>query len=118
MNIKRLLAVVLSAVMLLGVLTVAYAESGDAVIPEDGDISLDIGAVETVPDETEDAVLVGDINEDGKVDYLDLGALQAQLSGKVTGGNQDACDINADGDVDFLDLSALQAHLTGKRLIA
>jgi len=55
--------------------------------------------------------LVGDINGDGKVDFIDLGILAASygLSEGDTGYNPDA-DLNSDGRVDFIDLGMLAAN--------
>ena len=58
--------------------------------------------------------MLGDINEDGAVDTLDLLALQAHLSGKMKDIFVEAADVNVDGTVDTLDLLALQAYLSGK----
>ena len=59
-------------------------------------------------------VLKGDLNEDGAINFLDLGAMQAHLSGKSLTTNTAAGDLNGDGAINFLDLGALQAHLSGK----
>ena len=118
MNVKKLLAVILAIVMLMGVLPVVYAAAGDSANPEDGDISVDIGDVEQIPEETEPEGVLGDVDNSGVVDFQDLGALQAHLSGKATAPNEAMADINGDGAVDFQDLGALQAHLSGKSPIA
>lgn len=115
MNVKKLLAVVLAVVMLLGVLPVVYAAgASDSANPEDGDISVDIGDVETVPEETESDSILGDINGDGEITTVDLVALQASVTKKGDPIANEIGDINADGEVTTVDLVALQAYVTKK----
>lgn len=118
MSVKKLLAIVLAAIMLLGAFSVVYAAAGESANPEDGDVSVDIGDVEEIPEETEPEGLLGDVNVDGELNYLDLGALQAHLSSKANASNLVLADINGDGNVDYQDLGALQAHLSSKSPIA
>ena len=47
-------------------------------------------------------ILLGDVNKDGEVNFLDIGPFIALLSG---GGLQPEGDINEDGAVNFLDIS-------------
>ncbi|MBO5868785.1 MAG: dockerin type I repeat-containing protein [Oscillospiraceae bacterium] len=118
MNVKKLFAVILAVVMLVGVLPVVYAAAGDGANPEDGDVSVDIGDVEQIPEETEPTGILGDLTNDGLIDTLDLLAMQAHLSGKATAENVAMADIDGNSAVDTLDLLALQAHLSGKNPIA
>lgn len=52
--------------------------------------------------------LLGDVNQDGSVNFLDISAFIAVLSG---GGFQAEADTNEDGSVNFLDISAFIALL-------
>ena len=57
------------------------------------------------------AVLLGDVNLDGVVDFLDI---QPFIDVLASGGNQFEADINGDGDVDFLDIAPFIAVLAGQ----
>ena len=61
--------------------------------------------VANVPD-----ILVGDVNTDGTVNFLDISPFITVLA---TGGNQAEADINQSGFVDFLDISPFIVILTG-----
>jgi hypothetical protein len=52
--------------------------------------------------------IAGDINGDGKVDFLDFSSLAGKYG--QTGSNLGSADINGDGKVDFLDFSILASH--------
>ena len=57
-----------------------------------------------------DSPLIGDVNLDGMVDFLDI----PEFIARVTGGEfQTEADINGDGDVDFLDIPEFIDLLTG-----
>jgi hypothetical protein len=55
-------------------------------------------------------VLLGDVNLDGNVDFLDISPFIAVLSG---GTFQAEADCDENGDVDFLDITPFIALLTG-----
>ncbi|MCL4144108.1 UNVERIFIED_CONTAM: hypothetical protein GTU68_054324, partial [Idotea baltica] len=55
-------------------------------------------------------IILGDVNLDGFVDFLDISPFIAVLS---AGGNQAEADVNQDGVVDFLDISPFIALLSG-----
>ena len=55
-------------------------------------------------------VLLGDVNLDGVVDFLDISSFIAVLSGA---GFQDEADCDENGVVDFLDIAAFIAILGG-----
>ena len=55
-------------------------------------------------------LLVGDVNRDGVVDFLDISPFISILS---TSSHQDEADVNQDGDVSFLDISPFIALLSG-----
>lgn len=53
---------------------------------------------------------VGDVNQDGAVNFLDINPFIGALSG---GGFRDEADINRDGEVNFLDIAPFIAILAG-----
>ena len=57
-----------------------------------------------------DDFLLGDVNRDGVVNFLDISRLINLLS---TGDYQDEADMNGDGAVNFLDVSPFIATLSG-----
>ncbi len=58
-----------------------------------------------------DAILLGDVDMDGVVDFLDIAPFISILS---AGGYLEEADINQDGVVDFLDIPEFIAVLTGQ----
>lgn len=52
----------------------------------------------------------GDTNGDGKVNFVDLGAVKASFNKPVGGGYNPCADFNKDGKVNFLDLGILKAN--------
>ena len=58
-------------------------------------------------------VKLGDINNDKKIDVVDMAMLQAHLRKTYTlkGNEFKAADINEDGKIDVVDMAMLQAHL-------
>ena len=54
--------------------------------------------------------LIGDVNQDGSVDLLDVGPFVDLL---VSGDFQKEADINEDGTVDLLDVTPFVALLAG-----
>ena len=68
--------------------------------------TVDIGAVES---EAENPFLLGDVNRDGAVNFLDISPFVSLLSDDIF---QDEADINRDGEVSFLDISPFVALLT------
>lgn len=63
-----------------------------------------------VPAPPAPAILLGDVNQDGSVDFLDISPFIAVLSG---GTFQAEADCNEDGSVNFLDISPFIAILSG-----
>lgn len=65
---------------------------------------------------TEDKILLGDINEDKVIDSGDLFKLQQYLIGKttLTDNQKKAADTNEDGNIDSGDIFKLVQHLIGK----
>ena len=55
------------------------------------------------------STLLGDVNRDGSVNFLDIAPFIAVLT---TGDDQVEADINGDGDVDFLDIAPFISLLT------
>ena len=64
----------------------------------------------TVPDGVDPPILLGDVNTDGVVDFLDISPFIVVLSG---GGFQEEADIDQNGVVDFLDISPFIQILSG-----
>ena len=58
--------------------------------------------------------LIGDINNNGEVDFLDF-LILAENFGTETAGGSSAGDLNENGTVDFLDFIALAENFGGKR---
>ena len=74
----------------------------------DAEVEIDNGnVILTLTDE----FLLGDINLDGVVNFLDISPFIALLSG---GGFLDQADINGDGEVNFLDISPFIGILSGQ----
>ena len=72
---------------------------GQIGVPTGGTITMSVAQVELNPG----SVLLGDVNRDGVVDFLDIAPFIGIL-GEV-GSFQAEADINEDGVVDFLDIS-------------
>ena len=58
-----------------------------------------------------DPILLGDVNLDGTVDFLDIPLF---ISVVFAGGTQAEADINQDGVVDFLDIPPFIGVITGQ----
>ena len=67
--------------------------------------TVDLGAVES---EFDDSFLLGDANQDGEVNFLDIAPFISLLASNTF---LDQADINRDGSVDFLDISPFIALL-------
>ena len=61
------------------------------------------------PNDPETKMLLGDVNRDGSVDFLDISSFISVLS---SGGFEDNADINRDGSVTFLDIAPFIAILS------
>ena len=59
------------------------------------------------------AYLPGDVNDDGKVNVRDLGALQQHINGWDITINVAAADVNDDGKVNIRDLGLIQQFING-----
>jgi len=55
----------------------------------------------------------GDVNNDGKVNVRDLGALQQHLNGWDVAINESAADVTGEGKLNVRDLGILQQYLNG-----
>lgn len=62
-------------------------------------------------------VVLGDINEDGRMDIIDLAKMKLHLIEKapLTGINLLAADVNKDGDVNINDIAIMKLILIGLR---
>lgn len=59
------------------------------------------------------AVIIGDVNNDGKINVRDLGMLQQHINGWDVGIYLAAADITGEGKVNVRDLGILQQYLNG-----
>ena len=59
-------------------------------------------------------ILMGDVNNDGEVDVLDVLTLVNFIVGKTSSVSEKAADMNGDGDVDVLDVLTLVNKIIGK----
>jgi poly(beta-D-mannuronate) lyase len=76
----------------------------------DANNGIDISNVTITFENQSTPVLLGDVNLDGSVDFLDISPFIAVLS---SGGDQAEADCNEDGSVDFLDISPFIGILSG-----
>ena len=74
---------------------------------ESGNVAFDNIEISSTPELVE--ILLGDINQNGVVDFLDISPFISLLS---TGQFQAEADVNEDGNVDFLDISPFIAILS------
>ena len=63
-----------------------------------------------IRDRVNDPTLLGDVNQDGVVNFLDIAPFIGALSG---GGFQAEADINQDGILNFLDIAPFIGVLSG-----
>lgn len=65
------------------------------------------------------AVSMGDINGDGKINVADISKLAAYIKGikTLTEEQQQSADLNNDGKINVADISSLAAHVKGLRTI-
>lgn len=61
--------------------------------------------------------LLGDINNDGKVNVTDILQIAAHIKGKRILPDPKIADLNGDGKVNITDITKLAAHIKGKRLL-
>ncbi|WP_296794636.1 dockerin type I domain-containing protein [Ruminococcus sp.] len=61
--------------------------------------------------------LLGDINNDGKVNVTDILKIAAHIKGKRILPDPKIADLNGDGKVNITDITKLAAHIKGKRLL-
>ena len=89
--------------------------SGDTIVFSNvsgfsGPFSAPNYSIEGISFSTAATVLVGDVNLDGEVDFLDISPFITRLS---TTEFQAEADIDGDGNVDFLDIAPFIALLSG-----
>ena len=61
-----------------------------------------------------DPVLLGDVNDDGNVDALDLAAMKRYLLGINPEINVTNSDMNSDGDINSIDFALLKSSVLSK----
>ena len=64
--------------------------------------------------------IVGDVNDDGKVDILDVSKVVAHVKSvkKLSGKELERADVNSSGAVDIKDVSMLVAHVKGAKKLS
>ena len=67
----------------------------------DGRGGIDTARITVTTLAVENEILLGDVNQDGVVDFLDIGAFIGVVQ---SGGFLEEADINGDGTVNFLDI--------------
>ena len=82
------------------------SDLGDGSVVEAGVDGVEIMLIECFDDE----ILLGDVNQDGEVNLLDVGPFVALLS---SGEFQAEADMNQDGSVNLLDIEMFVAALSG-----
>ena len=80
------------------------AATANRVVVADADLGIIV--------ESLSSLLLGDVNQDGIVNFLDISPFIGILS---TGGTQAEADINQDGIVNFLDISPFIGILAGNQ---
>jgi len=82
--------------------------TSDGSLPEGGSSSSDDTESEVVPE-----ITLGDTNNDGTIDILDLARVQMHILNlkKMTDEYLTAADTNKDGKVDIVDLAKVQMHI-------
>lgn len=65
---------------------------------------------------TDPSALLGDVNNDGSVDYLDANLIYSYYNGKTTLTEKQlaAADVNGDGNISFVDATLVYALYNGK----
>lgn len=71
------------------------------------DFDIEIGAVIV------NSCLLGDVNNDGKINMRDVVLLQQVVNGWDVSYNKDAADYNGDGKINMRDIVALQQYING-----
>lgn len=71
------------------------------------DFEMEIGAIMV------NSCLLGDVNDDGKINMRDVVLLQQVVNGWNVIYNKDAADYNGDGKINMRDIVALQQHING-----
>ena len=127
---KKILALILSLALVLSLVAMsAFATDEDIVmegIPSviapaadettaDETTADETTADETTADETtgaEDEVVIGDVNEDGVLDILDVVVTRAYIVGNETPDYDfTKADVNGDGEVDIIDVVIMRAAI-------
>ena len=79
-----------------------------------GSLQTFVNEIEVQAAETD--VILGDVNNDRKIDVFDLCLMKQELvSSKTTSINKTAADMNADGVIDVKDIMEIQQFLLAER---
>ena len=79
-----------------------------------GSLQTFVNEIEVQAAETD--VILGDVNNDRKIDVFDLCLMKQKLvSSKTTSINKTAADVNADGVIDVKDIMEIQQFLLAER---
>ena len=79
-----------------------------------GSLQTFVNEIEVQAAETD--VILGDVNNDRKIDVFDLCLMKQELvSSKTTSINKTAADVNADGVIDVKDIMEIQQFLLAER---
>ena len=92
-----------------GIPTLSVSGTNGAITALNGDVGSP-GVVTVTTDPKTEEPLIGDVNGDGEVTFLDIGPFVTILS---TSGFSPEADIDMSGIVDFLDIAPFIAILTG-----
>lgn len=110
MNTKKLLVLVLVLVMVLCALPVVYAKGGDPAQGGNGDITTDID--DYLPGDED--VLIGDVDNNGRVTRNDAIYILWYVAGKADLPNEAAADYDEDGKITSNDAIHILRHIAGK----
>lgn len=110
MNTKKLLALLLALVLVLGVLPVVYAAASDPATGDDTDIDVD---VEDLPDLPDVSVVYGDADGDGEVTANDAAVILQSIAGHDVTIDSVAAEVDADGEVTANDAATILQFIAG-----
>ena len=72
-----------------------------------------IAGMRDIEIEADESTVLGDLNNDGKIDAIDLTLMRKKLASYDVDINEAAADLNNDGKIDVIDLTLLRKKLAG-----